>query len=332
MVFPKKWMFGPLLPPAQGAAGVVTQLWKCRKPRDCRLCPAPVECPRHARRLSAGPIATSLTPSAPPPPSPPLSLSLSHAPGGTPPPSPPAHREGRGKRGAVRCVDGLWRDSDGGPLPRRALPPRSRLRAYPGCALQTRWFITPNIQFSGRPTGAERGGGDLQGQGTAGTFGISCISTAVLQLPPPPGLTARAGQTSNFWERPMLPCLSDDRAIGAFWGCEGGAGSPRMIGSTNIRLRRDMGRFQGEVAFQRHQMLRERRGAGLRVRGPGVAAAAVGAEPQPRRGSGGARKRAPCGTEGPQEHAPARSRTPFLASPTPGPDRIPRLMHVGWQS
>ena len=126
LVFPKKWMFGPLLPPAQGAAGVVTQLWKCRKPRDCRLCPAPVECPRHARRLSAGPIATSLTPSAPPPPS--LSLSL------TPPPSPPAHREGRGKRGAVRCVDGLWWDSDGGPLPRRALPPRSRLRAHPGCA------------------------------------------------------------------------------------------------------------------------------------------------------------------------------------------------------
>ena len=56
------------------------------------------------------------------------------------------------------------------------------------------------------------------------------------------------------------------------------------------------------------------RGAGLQ-RGLGVAAAAVGAEPRPRRGSGGARKRAPCGTEGLQEHSPARSRTPFLASP-----------------
>ena len=150
LVFPKNWMFGPPLPSAQGAVGVATQLWICRKSRKCRLYPAPVDRPRRARRLSAGPIATSLTPSAPPPPSPPLSLSLSHAPGGTPPPSPPAHREGRGKRGAVRCVDGLWRDSDGGPLPRRALPPRSRLRAYPGCALQTRWFITPNIQFLGK--------------------------------------------------------------------------------------------------------------------------------------------------------------------------------------
>ena len=56
------------------------------------------------------------------------------------------------------------------------------------------------------------------------------------------------------------------------------------------------------------------RGAWLQ-RGLGVAAAAVGAEPRPRRGSGGARKRAPCGAEGSQEHSPARSRTPFLASP-----------------
>ena len=116
---------------------------------------------------------------------------------------------------------------------------------------------------SGRPTGAEHGGGTLQGQGTAGNLGVSCISTAELQLPPPPGLAARAGQTSNFGETPMLPCLSNDRAIGAFWGCEGGAGSPRMIGSTNMRLRRDMGRFQGDVEFQRHQMLRQR--AGCRV-------------------------------------------------------------------
>ena len=70
----------------------------------------------------------------------------------------------------------------------------------------------------------------------------------------------------------------------------------------------------------------------MRVRGLGVAAAAVGAESQPPSGSGSARKRAPCGTEGPQEHAPARSRTPFLASPKTFPRSNSTLMHVGWQS
>ena len=239
------------------------------------------------------------------------------------------------------------------PCPCRSPPPRSARSQLHSPHLPPRPPPLPSLSLSLTPPGARprphrqptgRGGGSAvpsdASTGCGGTAtAVPCPAERSRHAPGSVhirGVRCKLGgslpQTSNFWERPMLPCLSDDRAIGAFWGCEGGAGSPRMIGSTNIRLRRDMGRFQGEVAFQRHQMLRERRGAGLRVRGPGVAAAAVGAEPQPRRGSGGARKRAPCGTEGPQEHAPARSRTPFLASPTPGPDRIPRLMHVGWQS
>ena len=60
---------------------------------------------------------------------------------------------------------------------------------------------------------------------------------------------------------------------------------------------------------------------------------AVGAEPRPRRGPGGVRKRAPCGAEG-----PARTLTHALPHSLPcisgtfSRSRLPRMMHVGWQS
>ena len=75
---------------------------------------------------------------------------------------------------------------------------------------------------------------------------------------------------------------------------------------------------QGARVAVPHRLVRvapTRTGTEATVRELGVAAAAVCAEPRPRRGSSSARKRTPCGTEGPEEHSPTRGRTPFNASP-----------------
>ena len=202
---------------------------------------------------------------------------------------------------------------DGNPPPTQH-PHRARGPMHVRGALQTRWLLPPpqSCATAWKPCASSRRCGKA----------ATAVTSARPVTPYAPRRRSRGHvHRSGSLVRPPTPSAASLLCL------RRSSARPAASGSTAFRKKKTC---HARVSACGRSWVKGRR-AGLRVRGLGVAAAAVGAEPRPRRGSGGARKRAPCGTEGPQELTRALP-LPSLHLRERSPDRIPRLMHVGWQS